>query len=249
MKTIKAIIIDDEPMARHLLNGLIEEYCPEVEILDLCQNLAEGVKSIHKNNPDIVFLDIEMPGHSGLELLDFFPANEINFSIIFTTAYNQYAIKAFKLSAVDYILKPIDPESIIIALERYTSSQSKLVDMSVLKENLSPQNQLKKLAIHTINSIHFIELNTICYMKAEGAYTNIVLKNGTKILSSRSLKHFEEILEEQPNIIRCHKSYIVNIHEITEYIKSEGGSLIINNKDEISISQDKVKEILEKLKV
>jgi two-component system LytT family response regulator len=161
MNEIRAIIIDDEPLARQLLKGMLVEHCPTVEILDLCSNLAEGVKSIHKNNPDIIFLDIEMTGHSRLELLDIFNPNEINFSIIFTTAYNQYVVKAFKLSAIDYILKPIDSESLINAIERCTANQSKILDFSILKENLSNQNQIKKLVIHTISSILFVELNTI----------------------------------------------------------------------------------------
>lgn len=249
MNEIRAIIIDDEPLARQLLKGMLQEYCPNVEILDLCSNLAEGVKSIHKNKPDIIFLDIEMPGHSGLELLDFFNPNEVDFSIIFTTAYNQYAVKAFKLSAIDYILKPIDSESLISAVERYSSHQNKILDFSILKENLSNHNQLKKLAIHTINSILFVELGSICHMKAEGAYTNIYLQNGDKILSSKSLKYFEQTLEEQSNFIRCHKSFIVNVHQIKEYIKTDGGSLKLNNDFEINVSPEKFKELMERLKV
>jgi len=244
-----AIIIDDEPMARQLLKGMLQEHCPHVEIVDLCANLSEGVKSIHKNRPNIVFLDIEMPGHSGLELLDFFNPNDIDFSIIFTTAYNQYAVKAFKLSAIDYLLKPIDAASLIDSMERYSVSLSNKMDYSILKENLSVSNQLKKLAVHTVNSIDFLELNTICFMKAEGAYTRIILKDGSKIISSRSLKYFEQTLEELSNFTRCHKSYIVNVNEITKYVKTDGGSLIINDSDKISIAQEKVKEILELLNI
>ena len=249
MKPIRAIIIDDEPMARQLLQGILTEHCPEIELLDLCSNLPEGVKSIHKHAPEMVFLDIEMPGHSGLELLEFFNPQDINFSIVFTTAYNQYAVKAFKLSAIDYILKPIDPESVVQAVQRFKDQQDKIVNFSVLKENLSTDQTSKKLAIHGVNAIHFIALDTISYFKADGSYTNVVLKNGTKILSSKSLKHFELTLEEQANFMRCHKSFIVNLNEISSYLKSDGGSLIMNEKDEVSVSQDKVKEILAVLKV
>jgi two-component system LytT family response regulator len=249
MKKINAIIIDDEPMARQLLNGLIRENCPNVEILDLCPNLPEGVKSIHKNKPDIVFLDIEMPGHSGLELLDFFNDADVNFSIIFTTAYNQYAVKAFKLSAFDYILKPIDAENIIEVISRYEINRKKNGNFSILKENLSVQNLSKKLAIHTVSSIVFIELNTICFMKADGAYTNLILTDGSSILSSRSMKYFEQTLAELSNFIRCHKSFIVNMNHVTEYIKTDGGSLKVNRNHEIAVSSDKIQEILEKLVV
>jgi len=244
---MKAIIIDDEPMARQLLNGIIQQHCPHLEVVDLCQNLPEGVKSIHKNQPDIVFLDIEMPGHSGLELLDFFNESEVKFSIIFTTAYNQYAIKAFKLSAVDYILKPLDAESIVEAVNRYESNRNKALDFAILKENLSVSNPTKKLAIHTVGSILFIELRDICFMKADGAYTTIYTKDGNKMVSSRSLKHFEQTLSDHSNFIRCHKSFIVNVDEITAYVKTNGGSLMVNGTNEIAVSTDKLQEVLEKL--
>ena len=116
---MKAIIIDDEKRARVSLNLLIQEYCPNVEIVAECENLPEGVKAIRKFNPDLVLLDIEMPGHSGLELLDFFDENDINFSIIFTTAYNEYALQAFKFSAIDYLLKPITEEDLSKSIEKY----------------------------------------------------------------------------------------------------------------------------------
>lgn len=246
---MKAIIIDDEPMARQLLNGILLQHCPQVEVVDLCPNLPEGVKSIHKNRPDLVFLDIEMPGHSGLELLDFFNDADVNFSIIFTTAYNQYAIKAFKLSAIDYILKPLDAESIIDAVNRFEVNRTKRIDFSVLKDNLSGESNSKKLAIHTVSSILFLELKDICFLKADGAYTQIISKDGTKIVSSRSLKYFEQTLSDHPNFMRCHKSFIVNVDEITEYVKSDGGSMLVNGKHEVAVSTDKWQEVLEKITV
>lgn len=246
---MKAIIIDDEPMARQLLNGILQQHCPQVEVVDLCPNLPEGVKSIHKNQPDLVFLDIEMPGHSGLELLDFFNDADVNFSIIFTTAYNQYAIKAFKLSAIDYILKPLDAESIIDAVNRFEANRNKGMDFSILKENLSGASQSKKLAIHTVSSILFLELKEICFLKGDGAYTQIHSKDGNKIISSRSLKYFEQTLSDHPNFIRCHKSFIVNVDEITEYVKTDGGSLLVNGKHEVAVSSDKWQEVLEKITV
>ena len=244
---INVIIIDDEPMARQLLKGIIEDNCPNITILDYCQNLPEGVKSIHKNQPDLVFLDIEMPGNSGLELLDFFDDEAVNFSIIFTTAYNQYAIKAFKLAAIDYLLKPLDAESIISTIQRFEENRTKFNNLSALRANLAGQNVNKKLAIHTVGSIRFVELAEICFFKADGAYTNIILKSGEKILSSRSLKHFEQTIIDIPNFIRCHKSFIVNIDEISEYVKSNGGSLMVNFIHEIAVSPDKLQELLSKV--
>jgi two-component system, LytTR family, response regulator len=248
MEKIKVIIIDDELMARQLLNGMIAENCENLEVLDLCPNLSEGVKSIRKNKPDLVFLDIEMPIHSGLELLDFFNEDEINFSIIFTTAHNHYAVKAFKLSAIDYLLKPLDPEAIIEAVERYIRTRSQKLDYAVLKSNLN-QSSSKKLAVHTINSIRFLELDEIAFLKADGAYTQIILNNEERITSSRNLKNFETVLFDCSHFIRCHKSYIVNVNSISEYIKSDGGSLLINGKHEIGVSPDKTANLLKILSI
>ena len=246
MKNIKAIIVDDEPMARQLLNGMLNTVCPNVEVLELCSNLPEGVKAIRKLKPNLIFLDIEMPGHSGLELLDFFDENEVDFSIIFTTAYNHYAIRAFKLSAIDYLLKPLDEEAIKDAVERYERNVIKKTDFSTLRTNLN-QTASKKLAIHTISSVRFVELNQIVYLKADGSYTQIILSNDEKITSSKNLKHFEQILADSTEFVRSHKSYIMNVNFITSYIKTDGGSFILNDTHEIAVSPGKIEEILSKL--
>lgn len=238
-----AIIIDDEEMARELLNGMLQEYCPEVKVSQLCHDLPSGVKAIRKHKPDVVFLDIEMPGHSGLELLDFFDDKEVNFSIIFVTAYNRYAIQAFKLSAIDYLLKPIETQDLIHAVKVLDRNKSKQ-QFKILKENISAIPS--KIAISTVNAIDFIALDDILFLKADGSYTQVYLKNDKIILASKSLKHFETTLLDQKNFYRCQKSYIVNIKYITTYIKSNGGSLTVGKYD-ISISPEKTSELLELL--
>jgi two-component system LytT family response regulator len=240
MKTT-AIIVDDEKMARALLEGMLREYCPEVEILDSCIDLPSGVKSIRKNKPDLVFLDIEMPGHSGIELLDFFDEKEVNFSIIFTTAYNQYAINAFKLSAIDYLLKPIEPEELESAVNRFKNRKQ---NFTVLKENLN-SDLPKKIAVSTVNSIKFIETNDILFLKAEGSYTDITLSSGKVLTASKGLKKFEEVLDSDKSFYRCHKSYIVNLKYISEYIKTAGGSLLVNDEFHVGLSSEKVSELFE----
>jgi two-component system, LytTR family, response regulator len=240
-KQLTAIIIDDEKMARSLLAGMLAEFCKGVTVLDACPDLPSGIKAIRKLKPDIVFLDIEMPGFSGLELLDFFDEGEIGFSIIFTTAYNQYAIQAFKLSAIDYLLKPIEPADLENAVERYQKNAHKK-NYQVLKENLNP-TVVQKLAVHTINSVKFIETDQILYLKAEGAYTEIVLEGGKVITASKGLKKYEEILGDNQNFFRCHKSYIVNLKYVTEHVKSEGGYLRVLEKFEVSLSNEKVMEL------
>lgn len=235
---IRAILIDDEPMARTLLSKMIETFCPQVELVDQCENLSSGVKSIRKQKPDLVFLDIEMPGHSGLELLDFFDEEDIDFSIVFVTAYDRYAIQAFKLSAVDYLLKPITSEELISAVELAEKSRK---NIQLLKYNLTQKP--KKISINTVQSTQFIGLDNILYFQANGAYTSVVLQEGKALLASKSLKHFEQLLIDAPNFIRCHKSFIVNTNHITEYVRSDGGYLKIN-EHEIGLSPDKTADVL-----
>jgi two-component system, LytTR family, response regulator len=244
MKKINAIIIDDEKMARSLLEAMLYEYCPEVEVLETCADLTSGIKAIRKLVPDIVFLDIEMPGHSGLELLDFFNPQEVNFSIVFTTAYNQYAIQAFKLSAIDYLLKPIEPEELESAVKKHIDIEQKRFNYQLLKDNL--QTVLpKKIAIHSFNTVRYVDLKDIVYLKAEGAYCNIYLNDKSLITASKNLKSFESILAEQEKFLRCQKSYIINLEYVKEYVKSDGGFLRTSFDEEIPLSQDKVNEFLE----
>lgn len=243
----KAIIIDDEEMARTLLQGMVAEYCPNVETVDVCKDLPTGVKAIRKHKPDIVFLDIEMPGHSGLELLDFFDEKEVHFSIIFVTAYNRYAIQAFKLSAIDYLLKPIEVEDLKNAINLFEKSKYKFAsNFQVLKENIKNPSS-KKLAINTINSVAFVETKDILYFQGDGAYTKIYLKEGKLITVSKGLKNFETILQDNPDFFRCQKSFIVNVSHISEYVKSDGGYLLIDKIHQISVSSDKVELLLSKI--
>lgn len=188
-----------------------------------------------------------MPGHSGLELIDFFNENEIDFSIIFVTAYNQYAIQAFKLSAVDYLLKPIEQADLQNAIELFKKNRNKNKNSyRVLKENFNG-NQSKKIALATLNSISFIDTNDILFFQGDGAYTKVHTKDDTIITVSKGLKNFETMLEGNSHFFRCHKSYIVNVNYITEYVKSDGGYLIVNKSHQISISHDKTDAMLEKV--
>lgn len=243
-----AIIIDDEQRARVSLRYLLKEYCPEVEILEECENLSSGVKAVIKKKPNLVFLDIEMPGHSGLELLDFFDDEDIKFQIIFTTAYNEFALKAFKLSAVDYLLKPIDELLLQDAVKRASKIINTKHSYEILKENILSKS-IGKIAIPSGNSLLFIETKNILYIKGDGSYTVVVLKNGTKHTVSRNLKNFEETIEDQPELIRIHKSYIVNVNEIVSYTKSEGGSIELTNKEHLPITNEKVEKIIDLIKV
>lgn len=245
---MKAIIIDDEKRARVSLRLLLQNFCPQFTEIVECKNLSEGVKTIRKEDPDIVFLDIEMPGHSGLELLDFFNENEITFSIIFTTAYNNYAIQAFKLSAIDYLLKPINPEELITAVKLFEKRIHPSEHYTALKQNLS-QDKVSKIAVPVSNKIIFLDLEDIIYLKAEGSYTNILKKDGVSILVSRNLKSFQELLEDNEIFVRIHKSYIVNSQYITAVNKSDGGFLELTGNLLIPISQDRIAIILDQVRL
>ncbi len=244
----KCIIIDDEPRARILLESVIKEFCPELEIVALCEDLPSGIKAIKKLKPTLVLLDIEMPGHSGLELLDFFNEDEIDFSVLFTTAYNEYALQAFRFSAIDYLLKPIQHTQLVEAVGRFLKrqNQQKGVQLKNLKENLSTNSSWedKRIAVPSGQAIHFFKPSEIIMIKGEAAYSEIHLSNNTKLLASRNLRHFEEMLEPIPVFFRSHKSYIVNRRAVLQYVKSDGGYLMLTNGLQAGISTDKVNSFL-----
>ena len=245
---MKAIIIDDEKRARVSLQLLLNEYCPNITIVAECENLPEGIKAIRKHNPDLVLLDIEMPGHSGLELLDFFDENDVNFSVIFTTAYNEYAIQAFKFSAIDYLLKPINPEQLVEAVKRLEKQKQKFENFNALKENMQ-QESLTKIAVPAGNSLLFLDTSKILYIKSEGAYSDVFCTSGVKNLVSRNLKNFEDILCSDKRFVRVHKSYIVNFENVIAYNKSDGGSLELQSGVQIPVSADKIQLILDQIQI
>lgn len=247
---INTIIIDDEPRAVKMLQAILEDTCAEdVFVSATCNDLPEGVKAIKKFKPGLVFLDIDMPGYSGLQILDFFNEDEIDFDIVFTTAYNEYALQAFRLSAIDYILKPIQPELIRESVNRVLTKHNKIENIqkfSTLKQNLESGGH-KKIAVAIGQSIKFLDIKDIVMIKADGAYSEIVLKDDNKLLISKNLKHFEDLLSFANNFIRVHKSYLINSQFVNEYVKSEGGYLILNGKYQVNIAHDKVDKLLQLL--
>lgn len=242
MQKYKTILIDDEPHARSLLRKMIQAFCPDLEVVAEAADLPQGVKAIVKHKPDLVFLDIEMPGHSGLEILDFFEEDSITFSIVFTTAYDQYALKAFKLSAVDYLLKPIEPDELEGAVSRFLK-RNKAKEVTV-KEAAPKTQEPYKIAVSVTNGIKFIELSDILYLKAEGSYTELILKDFSKLLISKTLKTFEEALAEHSQFFRTGKSFLVNIEYVTDYVKSGGGYLVMQNQEQVPITTDKAQLLI-----
>ncbi len=240
-----AIIIDDEERARRTLRLLLKKYCPNIQVLGDYESVPEGVLGINKYRPDIVFLDIEMPQYNGFELLGFF--QEINFEIIFVTAYNQYALKAFEVSAVDYLLKPIDiklfKKAVEKATERIGTTQMK-EHLVALQRNTS-SNVFNRIALPVSDGLLFVEADDIILLEAGGAYTTVHSKNNASLLVSKPLSYFEDLLHNRSNFYRCHRSYLVNIHFIKKLNRSEG-MVEIDTGHHVPISRDK-KASFEKL--
>jgi two-component system, LytTR family, response regulator len=217
-------------------------HIPNIDICAVCDDLPSGVIAIRKHKPDLVFLDIEMPKYNGLEIVNFFDEAELNFGIIFTTAYNQYAIQAFKTSALDYLLKPIDIDELKACLNRYEFKQK------TWSENIIKANQIlqpnTKIAIPDGNNLLMIDTKDIIYLKADNSYTSIHLNNGKTHVTSRFLKNFEDHLKNYASFFRCHKSYIINTDFVTSYSKSNGGTVFLTNNYEIPVSTEKSEELI-----
>lgn len=234
----KAIIIEDEKNAAAALELLIAEHCPEVKVVECCTSVPEGVLAIHKHQPAIIFLDIEMPVYSGFELFRFIP--DPQFSVIFITAYSQYAIRAFDVSAVDYVLKPVESEALMAAVRKAVIQQDKemlIKKIQTLRENTS-SDKIRKIALPISDGLAFVETETIEYVEAEGTYTRIFLKDRSQLLISKNIKMFEDILCRQENFIRIHRSHIVNTDYILQYNRGEG-YLLMHSGANLRISREK----------
>jgi two-component system, LytTR family, response regulator len=249
--TKTCIIIDDENMARALLRNILQEVAPNVTILAECDDLPSGIKAIQKHKPDIVFLDIEMPGHSGLTILEFFNDEDVNFDIVFTTGYSEYAIQAFKLSATDYLLKPINPETLQKTVERIFKNdiKTKTQQYKVLQNNLSSNVETgdKCIVVNLTGSTRFIKIKDIVLLEADGSYCKIHLLNNEKLTTSKNLKFYEEALEGFPLFFRSHKSNIINLKYVIEFNKSEG-EIVLENKLIALISSEKYDLLIERMK-
>ncbi len=241
MNSINAIIIDDEERARNTLFSLLSNYCPEINISANCANVPDGVIAINKYKPDVVFLDIEMPDYNGFELLGFF--REIDFEIIFVTAYSEYAIKAFEISAVDYILKPIDIDQLKNSVEKLKQKKlhSQMQEQIELLKESYKGDDIRKIALSMSNGLTFVEVADIVFLEADGAYTTFFLKDGQKIVVSKKLKFYEDILSNRSFFFRTHRSYFININFIKKYSRSEN-AILMENGTSITISRDRKQE-------
>lgn len=243
---MKVLIIDDEKKARHVLETLIIENCVNITEIHEAEDLLSGVQMIQEIQPQIVFLDIEMPEFSGLEILNFIDKTEHNFEIIFVTAYSQYAIQAFQLSAVDYLLKPARPTQLKQAVDKAIAQLGKSqisTKLEELKQNLVGTN-FKKVGLPYADGIKFVNFEDIIMLEADGMYTKVSLLKDSTILVSKPLKYFAEILQSTPTFYKPHRSYLINLLHIKEFVKKDGGYIIMENNKTVSISKDKKDEFL-----
>lgn len=220
MNKIKAIIVDDEEGARDVLENLLLRFCPDVDLIAKCENVLQAVDVIKTQQPDLVFLDIEMPNYSGFEIVTFF--KEINFEIIFVTAYDQYAMRAFEVAAIDYLLKPVDIERLKNSVARVI--QQKNIEqqsqrLSLLSSTLESK-QLKNIVISDKGQQNIIAIDRIIAIEAQESYCTIHTSDKT-FIASKNLRHFETVLEKMPQFFRVHKSWLVNKDCIKHYSKSD----------------------------
>jgi two-component system, LytTR family, response regulator len=247
---IRTILVDDQKDSLSVLKLLLEEYCPDVNILEMCQTSTEGIHAIIKQQPDLVFLDIEMPLVNGFDLLE--RVKQYKLAVIFTTAYHHYAIKAIRYSALDYLVKPINPKELVIAIQRYnqnnvnhagTSSNNE--QFQFLIDKLSKKDHtFNKIAIPNMEGFKLLYLDDIVYCEADDNYTHIYLKNKTRITASRILKDIQSLLEDYPAFVRIHHSYLINLNEVSQYIRGEGGQVIMNDGSQLSVSRNKKEALM-----
>jgi len=253
---MKALIIDDEKHCVESLQTLLEKYCSEVEVAGTCHDGFCGLKSIREEAPDLVFLDIAMPKMNGFDMLD--QLDEISFEIIFTTAYDNFAIRAFKVSAVDYLLKPVDRRELVeaVALVRerifLKTHAGKALDtkqqMHMLLQNLqSSQPAFPNIAIPTLEGLEIIQADQILYILGEGNYAQVHIKGRRSILVSKTIKFFEERVEGHP-FFRIHNSTLANLNEISSYIRGGGGQVKMSDGNTLNVSRHRKEELLRILK-
>lgn len=242
---INAILIDDEAHCLDSLSILLNKFCPAVNIVERCLSAKQGLEASMKYKANLVFLDVEMPSMNGFEFLEQFKA--IPFSVIFTTAYDKYAIKAIRFSALDYLLKPIDPNELIEAVRKVettnhlpTSEQFRMLIDKI--ENKEPA--LTKIAVPIAEGFELVRTEDIIRCEADNNYTYLHLKNKRKITACRTLKEIEEQLESFSSFIRVHHSYIVNLNEVTKYVRGDGGYLRMSDDSMVDVSRSRKTALL-----
>ncbi|MEP4091342.1 LytTR family DNA-binding domain-containing protein [Reichenbachiella sp.] len=249
MDKLKAILVDDEQDSRQILSNYLAKYCPDVELMAACKNIQEGLEAIKKISPDLLLLDIEMPFGTGFDLLE--QVEDISFETVFVTAYDNYAIQALNMSAAYYLLKPIDIDELVNAVDKIKSEKEQNVDsfhVQVLLDNIKQENERpKKIMLPTFEGFEIVPIDQIIYCEADDNFTKFHLKDGKPLLISKTLKHFEEMLPKT-KFVRIHRSSLINTDYVVRYTKGKGGYVTMENDVELEVSPKKKPQFLEAFK-
>ena len=243
---IKCVLVDDETNALEMMEWLLKTYCPQAEIVAMCNTAEKGIEAINSHKPDVVFLDIEMPRMNGFDMLE--QVKNLTFDIVFCTAYDQFAIKAFKYAALNYLLKPVDPDDLKATMQRVEEKRPALSkeQFALLLQHINrpPKATPARIALTTGEGLIFVATGDILYCRAESNYTNVVLTGGRKIMVSRVLKELDETLSGA-DFYRVHSSFLININHVKKFIRGEGGYIVMDNDENITLSRSRRQEFME----
>lgn len=242
---LKAVLVDDEEASRETLNSYLQKYCPDVEVMALADSVKTGLEAIQKHDPDIVFLDVEMPYGNAFDLLD--QVKDPRFETVFVTAFSQYALKALNLSAAYYILKPIEIDELIRAVDKIKEqrkNKSVSFHTKILIENIQTANkQLQKIVLPLMDGFEVIQVKDVIRCEANDNFTDFILCDKPRLLICRTLKFYEGILTEF-GFVRVHKSHLVNIEHVKKYLKGKGGQLVMSDNSIVDVSPNKKDDLM-----
>lgn len=245
---LRVVIIDDEPNSREVISNTLIAYCENIDIVGSADSVKSGIAVLEKTNPDLVLLDVQMPDGTGFDLLS--KLEKVNFKVIFITAHQEFALQAFKFSALDYILKPVDGKELASAVKKAEENleQNNIdVNMKILYDNLKGRSKdSKKILLKSLDQIHAVNVKDIIRCESEGNYTQFILNDGRTILVTKILKEFDEMLEPY-NFFRAHQSHLINIDFFVTYKKGEGGIILMKDKSEIPLATRKKEAFLKLL--
>lgn len=242
---INAIIIEDEQNNREYLSKLLKGHCPEIQLMGSAKDVATGLRAVWEHQPDLLFLDVEMPDGTGFDLLKQLPAEK--FSVIFVTAYDHYALEAIRFCAIDYLLKPLKVQDLKTAVQKVLIQREQQEENQLLRQlltNLKQDNpKEKRIALPTQEEIILVKVSEIIRCEGENNYTGFHLRDGRYILVSRTLREFEELLENH-GFLRSHQSHLVNLAEVRSFVKSDGGYLLMNDGSKVKVSRHRKEKVL-----
>ena len=242
---IRTVIVEDERKSLLTLQSLLQRYCPDIEIVGTAESVKEGLETIPQVNPDLIYMDIAMPDGDAFDLLG--QLDHIDFEIVFITAYNEFALRAFDFSALHYLLKPVNQNDLIETVSRYQKIRGDLqIEERIQILNESLQNNFAKISLPTNEGLTILEIDTIVRIEASSNYCQFFLNDGSTLVVSKPLSHFEKILEEL-NIIRVHNTHMINLMYVKKYNKGRGGSIILKDGSQIGVSASRKKEFLYQL--